>query len=231
MCHISLTERAAVAHRGYTAKFREELEEPGIRVPLSTDAALWRAASTLGQQVIWLHTYGTRCLDSAAGRPQGERPIIEGYGVKCDLAIGALPDRLPDQLDFDAETLRLGEGALSPVARRVIDYDVGGRRVLWRWLNERARRPRLKKRTCAELDDITVPGWNHRLDRELLALLSVLTGCVSIERSQQDLLNQICDGPTISVDELTRANVTFDPPRRLRQHDPGHFDPLELFET
>lgn len=223
---------AVVAHPGYTAMFREELEEPGIRVPLSTDPALWRAASAIGRQVIWLHTHGTRCFDPAADRPQGERSIIESYGVKCDLAIGVLPERLPDQLDFHpgTGTLRIGNGALRPVAQRVIDYEVGGRRVLWRWLNDRTRRPRLKKRTCAELDDITVPGWDHHLDREVLALLSVLTGCVSTERSQQDLLDQICDRPTISVDELTRAHVTFDPPRHPRQRDPGESAPPALFE-
>lgn len=121
---------AVVAHPGYTAKFRKELEEPGIRVPLSTDPSLWHAASALGQQVIWLHTYGTRCPDPAAGWPEGERSIIERYGIKCDLGIGALPARLPDHLDSNpgTGTLRIGKGALSPMAQRVIEYEVGGRR-------------------------------------------------------------------------------------------------------
>jgi Type ISP C-terminal specificity domain/N-6 DNA Methylase len=222
---------AVVAHPGYTAKFRKELEEPGIRVPLSTDPSLWHAASALGQQVIWLHTYGTRCPDPTAGRPEGERSIIERYGIKCDLAIGALPDRLPDHLDFNPRTgtLRIGKGALSPIAQRVIEYEVGGRRVLWRWLNDRTRHPRLKKRTCAELDDITVPGWDRRLDREVLALLSVLTGCVSIERSQQDLFDQVCSGPTITIDELARARVTFDSPQRIGNRSPDDSDPSALF--
>jgi hypothetical protein len=73
-----------------------------------------------------------------------------------------------------------------------------------------------------------VPGWDRRLDREVLALLCVLTGCVSIERSQQDLFDQVCSGPTITIDELARARVTFDSPQRngnggVEDSDPALF--------
>ncbi|HET9895422.1 MAG TPA: type ISP restriction/modification enzyme [Streptosporangiaceae bacterium] len=73
---------AVVAHPAYTARFRYELEEPGIHVPLSADPSLWRTAISLGRQVVWLHTYGTRYIDPAAGRPAGERNIIERHAIK-----------------------------------------------------------------------------------------------------------------------------------------------------
>ena len=152
-----------------------------------------------------------RCIDPAAGRPKGGLSIIERYGIKCHHAIRALPERLPDHLKYDPDSSTLhSEGTFSPLPRRAVEYDVAGRRILWRWLNDRTRRPRYKNRTCPELDDLTVASWDHRLDREFLALLAVLTGCASIERSQQDLLDRVCGAQTITVNDLTRAHVTLD---------------------
>ena len=200
---------ALVAHPAYTAKFRYELEEPGIRVPLSADPSLWQAAIPLGREVIWLHTYGARCIDPAAGRSAGERSIIERQSIKSTHGVAALPGRLSDQLAYDPDTriLHFGTGSFSPVPQPVVEYDVAGRRVLWRWLNDRTPHPRYKNRTCPELDDMTVTSWNRRLVEEFLALLTVLTGCVSIEGSQQNLLDQVCDAPTITVDDLREAHV------------------------
>ena len=203
---------AVVAHPAYTARFQNELEEPGVRVPLSADPSIWQSALHLGRHVIWLHTYGTRCSDPAAGRPAGELSIIERYGVKCLHAIRALPERLPDHLKYDpgTDTLHAGEGTFISLPQRAFEYDVAGRRIIWRWLNERTGSPRHKKSTCPELDDLTILSWDHRLDREFLALLAVLAGCVSIERSQQELLDLVCSAPTITADELSSANVTLD---------------------
>jgi Type ISP C-terminal specificity domain/N-6 DNA Methylase len=200
---------AVVAHPAYTIRFRHELAEPGIRVPLSADPSLWDSAISLGRQVIWLHTYGTRYIDPAVGQPAGERSIIERHGIKSPCAILALPERLLDHLAYDAasDTLHVGEGTFTPVPPRVVEYDVAGRRIVWRWLNDRTKRPRYKVRTCPELDELTPPKWNRRLADEFLALLAVLAGCTRIEGSQRDLLDQVCNAPTITIDQLTQANV------------------------
>ncbi len=200
---------ALVAHPGYTARFHQELAEPGIRVPLSAEPALWHSAIPLGRQVIWLHTYGTRCTDTPVGRPAGERHIIECHGLKSSRAITAFPERLPDHLAYDPATgtLHVGEGSFGPVSPRVADYDVAGRRVIWRWLNNRTARPRHKKRTCPELDELTVTSWSRRLADEFLALLAVLEGCTRVEDSQQELLNQVCEAPTITIDDLNRSHI------------------------
>ena len=86
-------------------------------------------------------------------------------------------------------------------------YDVAGRRVIGRWLNNRTARPRHKNRTCPELDDLTVTSWSRRLADEFLALLAVLEGCARIEGSQRELLNQVCEAPTITIDDLNRSIV------------------------
>lgn len=216
---------AVVAHPAYTVRFRRELEEPGIRVPLSTEPALWESAISLGREVIWLHTYGTRYMDIAEGRPDGERAIIERYGIKCTRAVRALPERLPSHLAYDdsTTTVHVGGGMFSPVPRRSVEYDVAGRRILWRWLNDRTRQPQYKKRTCPELDNLTVTSWDRRLTDELLALLAVLTGCISLEPAQRVLLNKVCDSATVTIDDLSNADVrlgSFALGRSQRPDDP-----------
>lgn len=214
---------AVVAHSGFTRRFRRELEVPGIHVPLTTDPTLWQRAISLGRELIWLHTYGSHYSDSSAGRPEGERAIIERYGVRCIQAVRKLPTRLPDQLEYDKDdsTLYVGDGAFYPVPARVVQYDVAGRRILWRWLNGRTRQPRHKQATYPPLDHLTVTSWDRSLTDELLALLSVLAGCASMENAQQELLNDICDASAISASDLSQAGVRLGAPIRSQRHDPG----------
>jgi hypothetical protein len=73
-----------VAHAGYTNRFREELRTPGIRVPITLDRALWRRATRVGQEIVWLQTFGERFVNEKAGRPSGPpREIHATYRSPC----------------------------------------------------------------------------------------------------------------------------------------------------
>jgi hypothetical protein len=81
---------AVTAHPGYTERFAKELNSPGARIPLTSDAGLWQRAVDIGREGFWLHTYGERyidawsphslaalagfCLLRAAWRPCSRRP-------------------------------------------------------------------------------------------------------------------------------------------------------------
>ncbi len=199
---------AVTAHPGFTARFKSDLKQRTVRVPLTAMHSLWTQAVSIGHEIIWLHTFGTRCVDAVAGRRRGERALIERYGIRCPTAVIALPERIPDRLEYraDSATLCVGQGTLTPVAQEVLDYDVGGRRILWRWLNDRTIQPRNKRRS-SRLDDIGVNSWTRRFTDELLALLSVLTGCTQLHPAQATLLDRICDNELISVAELHDVGV------------------------
>ncbi|GAA1772759.1 hypothetical protein GCM10009734_97130 [Nonomuraea bangladeshensis] len=199
---------AITAHPGFVRRFREHLRQPGVRVPLTQDSTLWKRAVTIGREILWLHTYGSRCVDPAAGRGRSERALIERFGVKCLSAVKALPERLGEHLDYDpeAQTLIVGSGKFAPVRQEVVDYTVSGRRIVWRWLNDRTIQPRNKRRTSA-LDDITQLSWNRELTLEFLALLSVLTGCVLLHPEQNQLLTDVCSGPLIGEADLAAGGV------------------------
>ncbi len=79
---------AVMAHPAFTARFKADLVRPGLRVPLTADKALFDEAAALGREVVWLHCYGERFVDTAAGRPKGpprlpanERPTIPADGA------------------------------------------------------------------------------------------------------------------------------------------------------
>jgi predicted helicase len=60
---------AVAAHPGYTARFRDDLAQPGLRIPLTANGKLFVEAVELGRTVIWLHTFGERFADPKNGRP------------------------------------------------------------------------------------------------------------------------------------------------------------------
>jgi predicted helicase len=199
---------AVTAHPGYTHRFKQELRQPGVRVPITADSTLWNNALTIGHEVLWLHTYGSRVTDPAMSLKRSERAVVERFGIKCLAPVRSLPEQLPERLHYEphTQTLHVGSGAFAPVRQEVVDYTVSGRRVVWRWLNDRTTRPRNKRRS-SELDDITPTAWSRNFTLEFLALLSVLTGCVLLYPEQARLLDEICAGPLISTSDLNDAGV------------------------
>ncbi|MFG1997599.1 type ISP restriction/modification enzyme [Spirillospora sp. NPDC048911] len=199
---------AVAAHPGYTRRFQKHLRQPGVRIPLTADPKLWSRAVTIGREVLWLHTYGSRFEDLSAGQARSERALVERFGIKCLAPVRSLPERLAERLTYDleAQSLSFGSGTFAPVRQDVVDYTVSGRRVVWHWLNGRTIQPRNKRRSSA-LDDIRPATWNRDLTFEFLALLSVLTGCVLLQPGQEALLNEICAGPLISSNDLCSAGV------------------------
>ncbi|MEU4574581.1 type ISP restriction/modification enzyme [Nonomuraea sp. NPDC023979] len=113
-----------LSHPEYTRRFQEHLRQPGVRVPITADATLWNCAVTIGREILWLHTYGSRCVDPVAGRRRSERALVERFGVKCLTAVRALPERLGERLNYDpgTQTLIVGSGTFNPVRQEVIDY-------------------------------------------------------------------------------------------------------------
>ncbi|QUX24909.1 N-6 DNA methylase [Nocardiopsis sp. MT53] len=217
---------AIAAHPGYTAAFAEELETPGIRIPLTATPGLWDEAVGLGRQVVWLHTYGTRLHDPAADRPArfprlppGRRPQVL---VEIPDGRGHLPDMIRHDSDegSDSRRLHVGEGVIAPVEAAAWNYRVGGMHVIGKWFTARRRNPRHVRRGSA-LDDIRPERWTPAFTDGLLRLVAVLTRLTDLEPAQADLLERVRSSPLITTDELTEARVL--PVRReARKAPPRH---------
>ena len=201
---------AIAAHPAYTARFQPHFVQPGLRFPITADAALFREAVNVGREVIWLHCFGKRFVDPNAGRPNraprlssSERPISPQGG-----AIPNDPPRFPDSIDFgaDAKELNIGQGIIKNVPREVWEYEVSGKQVLVQWFSYRRfdrSRPIIgDRRQPSLLNRIQPDGWLAEYTTELMNVLNVLGRLVKLEPRQADILERICDSDLLNVDEL-----------------------------
>ena len=208
---------AVAAHPAYTVRFRSDLVQPGLRLPMTADASLFAEAVDIGRDVIWLHCFGERFADPSAERPNGAPRIPEGErpAIPKDGAIPTDPDRFPDRIDYDAGACRLtvGDGHIDNVPRAVWEYEVSGKQVLVQWFSYRRldrSRPIIgDRRPPSPLERIQPNRWLAEYTTELMNVLHVLGRLVALEPRQADLLNRICDGPLLSGDDL-RASGAFD---------------------
>ena len=216
---------AVAAHPAYTARFRSDLVQPGLRFPMTAAASLFTEAVELGREIIWLHCFGERFADPDAGRPGGPprmqesgRPIIPTEG-----AIPARPERFPDRIDYDAAARRLkvGDGFIDNVPPAVWTYEVSGKQVLVQWFSYRRRdrsRPVIgDRRPPSALERIQPDGWLAEYTTELMNVLHVLGRLVALEPRQAALLSRICDGPLMSADVL-RTKGAFDTTATVRHN-------------
>jgi hypothetical protein len=196
---------ALLANPAYGESFHADLIRPGLRVPITADAALFAEAAKLGCEVLWLHSFGERFADEAAGRPggaprlpQSRAPIIPKAGT-----IPSDPNLFPDSISYDASQKRLmiGTGFVDNVPPAVWAYEVSGKPVLRQWFSYRKRnreRPQIgDKRPPSPLGEIQPDRWLPEYTSELINVLNVLAMLVELEPKQADLLERIVEGPLI----------------------------------
>jgi predicted helicase len=198
---------AVMAHPAFTARFRADLVRPGLRMPLTADKSLFDEAVALGREVAWLHCYGERFIDAAAGRPKGpprlpkdEAPFIPGEG-----AIPGAPEPLPETMDYDPvkRCLVIGKGFVENVTPAMRNYEISGKTVLDQWFSYRRRdrtKPRIgDKRPPSPLEKIQPDVWLAEYTEDLLNLLNVLGRLIALEPRQADLLDRIVAGPLVAL--------------------------------
>jgi hypothetical protein len=201
---------AVAAHPSFTARFQSDLLTPGLRIPLTADAAVFAEAVELGGIVIWLHTFGERFVNTARNRPA--RPPRLGRGEAPRIPdVGAIPQdsgSMPDTIDYDATNRRLlvGRGYVERVTPDMWKYEVSGKQVIRQWFSYRKadrERPLIgDRRQPSRLGEIQPDHWLAEYTTELVNLLNVIGGLVMVEPRQADLLERVVAGPTIAGTEL-----------------------------
>jgi hypothetical protein len=216
---------AIAAHPAYTSRFQGDLVKPGLRIPLTARAKVFAEAAELGRTVIWLHTFGERFADPRHGRP-GQPPRLpkdRAPRIPAPGAISQEPQEMPDTIDYDPGSRRLlvGRGYVDGVPPHVWNYEVSGKHVLRQWFSyRRANRDRPiigDRRPPSKLGDIQPDHWLAEYTSELINVLNVLGRLVDLEPLQAALLDQVCSGPTISLDELRAADALTVPAKEKRR--------------
>lgn len=205
---------AVLAHPGYVKRFTDDLAIPGIRIPITADPDVFEEAVQIGRRILWLHSYGTRCVDATANRPTGA-PRLPAHRAPKVLAGHPIPadaDGMPDNLGYDpdAQTLTIGDGRIGPVTADVWSYTVGNKRILTQWFSYRRKnreRPTIGDRRNSPLSNIQPAHWLPEYTADLIDLLHVLTLLTDIHSDQDDLLDKIVDGAVVTANDLTAAGV------------------------
>jgi hypothetical protein len=206
---------ALMAHPAFTARFAKDLVRPGLRVPFTADAKFFAEAVALGREVVWLHCYGERFVDPAAGRPKGppRMPKEKAPRIPAAGSIPPAPEPLPERIDHDAAKQRLmvGKGFIENVTPAMRNYEISGKNVIDQWFSYR-RRDRTKpiigeRRPPSPLEKIQPDGWLAEYTTDLLDLLNVLGRLIILEAAQADLLARICEGPLIPREDLEKAGL------------------------
>jgi hypothetical protein len=191
----------ALAHPAFTALFADELATRGIRVPLTKDAGLFAQVASLGEKLLWLHTYGQRFVPK--GKHAGQVP--KG-SAKCQTAVPPGAADYPESFGYNiaAKILRVGAGEFGPVMPEMYEFEVSGLKVLQSWLGYRMKMPKGKK--SSPLDDITTATlgglWPSEFTTELLELLWVLEATLAEYPKMAKLLSAVAASPCFVADEL-----------------------------
>ena len=133
---------ATTANPAFIEEFAGDLVIPGIRIPLTESPELFSKGVALGEQIIWLHTYGERFADTAKGRPLSS-PRANDPRPKVTAAIPDTAEEMPEDFSFDpdANTLKIGAGKISGVTPEMWEYETSGYKIIRRWLGKRLKVP------------------------------------------------------------------------------------------
>lgn len=157
----------------------------------------------LGEQVIWLHTYGERYAGNGRSPGAVRYPRGDARQPLSQTPITSMPTGV--RYDEQRQRIILGGGEFGPVPPAVWGYTVGGRSVIESWVAYRKADPGGKK--TSPLDHMHTDTWDSGWTRELIDLLTVLSRLVELESDQASLLASLLALPTVDVTELTDAGV------------------------
>lgn len=210
------------SHPAYVENFDDDLSTPGIRVPFTRDPVLWLRAVELGEEVLWVQSGGQRFQNESAGRTG----LIREHPRVGHPRYNSPVTDLPAEMDYEpaTQTLMVGGGRFAPVSQEVVDYEVGGVKVLWQWFSYRKQNP--NGRVSSDLDRIVPTKWISEWSNQLLELLSELAHLVELNREQASVLAEIVNGKTITFDDLAAADVKW-PSDALGSKDRTAKSPVE----
>jgi hypothetical protein len=188
---------ALLATPAYVEHFSEELTVPGPRLPITSDAALFRDVAVAGRRLIHLHTFGERFVPAGsapAGVPQGRARTIR--------EIPSDHDGYPHSYLYDEENcvLRVGDGEFGPVQSPVFEFSISGYKVIPSWLSYRMRAG--AGRTSSPLDSLRPEMWTATMTEELLRLLWILEATVAAQPELSVLLDRVLASPLLNSAEL-----------------------------
>ncbi|MCA9997811.1 MAG: N-6 DNA methylase, partial [Anaerolineales bacterium] len=192
---------AILSSPNYAQRFWDELTIPGPRLPVTKNGALFAKAVAVGERLIYLHTYGERCIP--LGKKRGKVPPGR---ARCKVGTPSTPKKYPDSFHYDAanQELHIGEGVFEHVRPEIWAFSVSGLEVIKSWLGYRMKDRKGKK--SSPLDDIRPERWVF--DDELLDLLWILDGTIDLLPTTNQLLAEVLQSDLFLATDLPQPAPT-----------------------
>jgi hypothetical protein len=192
---------ALLSAPSYTNRFAEELEVPGPRLPMTSEADLFAEGVEHGRYLIWLHTFGERLV------PSGQRAGRLPQGVARSLRpVGSTPSDFPTGYVYDEQSreLRLGDAAIAPVSPEAFSYTISGLQVVRSWLEYRMRDG--AGRRSSALDEVRPTTWPAAFTEELLEVLWILEATIELGPRLDDWLDRVVAGTLIPAVDMPQPD-------------------------
>jgi predicted helicase len=179
------------AFPAFSARFSDDLQQGGVRIPITLNPVLFSQVAALGTKAVELFTYCERTINSS--KINSSVRIKNGPQVIGDQFV---PRSMPESGEYDskANTLILADLVIGKVRPDVWAYEVTGMPVVKKWIGYRKASPTTK--WSSPLNDIVTEKWPKAFTEELLDLLHVLTQLRDLEPEHTELLQQVLVGPT-----------------------------------
>ena len=186
---------ATMANPGYVARYRDELQVPGPRVPVTKSVEVFKRGAKHGQELLLWHTYGERF------RTEGDGFELSGAAVVIT-QVPSSPDSYPEKHKYHAKrhVLQVGDGEVGPVSEEVWNFSVSGLQVVKSWLDYRMKKGAGRKSSL--LDDLRPERWTSDMTRELLELLWVLEWTLAKYPELDAWLDEVLEGELFTSDEI-----------------------------
>ena len=202
-----------LAHPAFAEEFSAHLDARVIRVPVTKDGSLFERVRSCGARLLWLHTYGERCV------PDGEQPSRVPPGTaRCTEPIQGRKIAYPQSFAYalQNQSLRVGSGVIAPVPAAVWDYKVSGLSVVRSWLSFRMARGGGRKSSA--LDQIRPQHWSVAFTQELLELIWVLEATIKSYMDQTQLFRSVVESECFTAEELPSPPewMRLPPPKEAR---------------
>ena len=200
-----------LAGSDYSTRFENELQVPGPRIPLTSDADLFWSFAELGEELIFMQTFGERRLLGSA----------VDYQTDKSLRWSREPSKVPfdlSEVHFDDTRGALGiaDGELLGVTREIYDFKVSGMPVLRKWLGYRTVRGSGRgEKSSSLLDHIVAESWEAEWSSELIEVLSAITHSISKSIEGKDLLNRVLAGALIDEAQIAAPKAELRMPPSL----------------
>ena len=204
-----------LAHPAFTVRFASELKTRQLRVPITTDRALFTDVRDVGRKLLKLHTYNRRL------QSQDEPPGVPPGLARCTKGITPDEDGYPAVFSHNAatQTLHVGDGEFAPVPEEIYAFKVSGFKVVQSWLRYRMKGGAGLQ--SSPLNDIRAERLPATFTHELLELIWVLEGTFALYPEQARLLERVIAGPCLLAQALAPVDDAMRLPAKYPHQSPG----------